>query len=110
MTDKELIECAAGAIQLKFSPKEYHAKHGLWAMVAPPCYGHWNPLLNNCDAFCLAIVLKLTIGEGWAECSAGKFTAPELFQESPTDATRRAIVLAAAALFLARQKGFEPVV
>lgn len=101
MTDNDLLKFAAEAmgIELDWDKNEYD--------TGPPPYRSdkvncsWNPLINNSDAFCLAVALGM-----WVYC--GSYVSVDcrgrLYEENAMRdafaATRRAIVRAAAGCIL----------
>lgn len=104
ITDRELLEAAARAagiaLEWNDSPGYYSDWRGL------PQWNHWNPLLDDGDAFRLAVRLGIVNwyrnGNACATCrtdEGGFFDAfNERGGEDPLAATRRAIVRAAAAM------------
>jgi len=98
MTDRELLEDAAKAagvaLEWNDSPGYYSDWRGL------PQWNHWNPLLDDGDAFRLAVKLKLTldIGDDASEAVSPIHWHAEQHKGDPLAATRRAIVRAAAAM------------
>jgi hypothetical protein len=98
LKDKELLELAAKAAGIEY------VIHNELFLVDVDEMGHtvWNPLKDDCDAFRLAVRLKIDIGFD----SSGKLTSSycdvmndrliELHNDDPYAATRRAIVRAAA--------------
>ncbi len=99
MTDRKLLEAAARAagIVVKFteSPKD-----GCYLVENGEAMGWWNPLLDDGDAFRLAVKLKLTldIGDDASEAVSPIHYHTEQHKGDPLAATRRAIVRAAAAM------------
>ena len=110
MTDRELLEAAAKAAGLKV-----HARHqagrdacgagdvGLWISNETTC---WNPLLDDGDAFRLAVRLRIDVVFEKQHTVAAYTDRDEWFCEHCEDGmgadievkTRRAIVRAAAAM------------
>ena len=105
MTDRELLELAAKAAGI----------YSLDVMVQDPYPHYWNPLTDNGDALRLVVALRLRVGHirpdtadhpprdalcivsqsspyaaGWRGCVTEKYA------NNPEQATRRAIVRAAA--------------
>ena len=92
MTDRELLELAAKAIELDW----YRASpDGLWVKEEI-----WNPLTDDGDALRLAVKLKFLVDVCLDQSEAGNSDCDyqcELHRDSdPYAATRRAIVRAAA--------------
>jgi hypothetical protein len=99
MTDKELLELAAKASQVIYE-KRYVEPDGLkfQGLLLNIGIGHqptqwWNPLDDDGDAFRLAVKLNLFDG---LEKRASYIASTVNYDMDPRDATRRAIVLAAA--------------
>lgn len=107
-TDRELLDLAAKAAGLNVVDT---ASPGLRISSDGCCAGYyWNPLADDGDALRLAVALQLTIANehvtaGAAYCIRGDEAFPDVFcaetgsdkvLPSDYDATRRAIVLAAA--------------
>jgi hypothetical protein len=114
-TDKELLELAAKAAGLEYTERNYSAPGELtaigedgWGMVAALGFGmvkFWNPLVNDADAFRLAVKLRMgldTLGLKSDRTHAhvpGMLGVVEVPHGSdPYAATRRAIVRAAASI------------
>lgn len=110
MTNKELLELAAKAAGIKFSDYGYDVNDGLWieftlaerklTTICAPTGWHWNPLEDDGDAFRLAVKLSLFDG---LEKRASYIASTVNFDIEPSDATRRAIVIAAAEIGRAMQ-------
>jgi hypothetical protein len=87
MTDKELLELAAKAAGITLANRHYK---------------EWNPLLDDGDAFRLAVKLNLRINvdfdteDNYVKVYSGERQAIEDDECNPYLATRRAIVRAAA--------------
>jgi hypothetical protein len=98
MTDRELLEAAAKAADIK--THLHKESNSLW-IDGPRT---WNPLTNSGDAFELAVKLRLTVNCSYDDVTlcGQEFTQKEVFLErngeDPLAATRRAIVRAAAAI------------
>lgn len=91
MTDRELLELAAKALGVEIGPDR------VW--------NYWNPLVDNDDAFRLAVMLRMETYHaddgGWSAYAShptarGIAYAIEPHGSDPCAATRRAIVRAAA--------------
>jgi hypothetical protein len=107
MGDRELLELAAKAAGLPYIKPlpEYNGSRGLEVGSENPmrCYS-WNPLTDDGDALRLAVKLSLTptreSDRVWVRGTHGTFTVFERYDKlrggCPYDATRRAIVRAAA--------------
>ena len=103
-TDKELLELASKATGLQFAingddlPGYVCASDGDWRNGW--CY--WNPLLQDADAFRLAVKLGIDVylrpAFGHVTASLHVAAALEEYGADPYAATRRAIVRAAAAI------------
>jgi hypothetical protein len=105
MTDKELLELAAKAADVKYDAEasKPHPKSGafwgLWLVIdgEPSEYQrrYWNPLTDDGDALRLAVKLNLfnTRSKGYEWPDAELFARHE---DDPYAATRRAITRAAA--------------
>ena len=101
MTDRELLELAAKAagIELRWHPdgtaySDSRCK-GYW--------GVWNPIADDGDALRLVVKCNLNVCVGYGSVSAclqddGSFHRVEEIKGDPDAATRRAVVLAAAAI------------
>ena len=98
MTDRELLEAAA---------KAAGAQRGDWGMDCFWLDGrHWNPLIDDGDAFRLAVKMRLDVltcgrHDAQDEIQIGGAVVQTTFQNVDGDAyaaTRRAIVRAAAAM------------
>jgi hypothetical protein len=117
MTDKELLELAAKAADVKYDAEasKPHPKSGafwgLWLVIdgEPSEYQrrYWNPLTDDGDALRLAVNLKLIIDpvaetlDGTGPCAAvwckpQRRYIMEPFGDDPYAATRRAITRTAA--------------
>ncbi len=108
MTDRELLEFAAKAAGIEV----YESSDGTiqnrpilafqagGRMGTMPYEVQWNPLLEDAQAFRLAVKLNMAISIHDNHCTACAQTGfMRTVQDMPTDAaTRRAIVLAAAAI------------
>ncbi len=108
MSDKELLELAAKAagIEAKWEIDPNFKQERLYLHVYYDSHNmmtgfEWNPLLDDTDAFRLAVKLKLCFGPNFdgdlAVCfgdDGNNMTEP--FGNNPYAATRRAIVRAAA--------------
>ena len=105
MTDRELLEAAAKAadvpLDLTIRPdgKPFGcSERGLAIDVVP---GWWNPLTDDGDALRLAVDLKMKITVGNAIVMVEAIGIPDVgvpFTGDAREATRRAIVRAAAAI------------
>jgi hypothetical protein len=105
VTDRELLEAAAKAAGMRVNPQHQSRRDacgaydvGLWIVDGPTC---WNPLADDGDALKLAVNLKLHICPGsFAITVAGNGAWESVSRQLMNDeqATRRAIVRAAAAL------------
>ena len=101
-TDRELLVDAARAagIGLVAWTKFFDE----WKFACNPCGEPWNPLIEDGDAFRLAVKLNLTIGKDIRSDDAGVIwlqenelrRISEPYGGDPYAATRRAIVRAAA--------------
>ena len=91
-SDKTLLELAAKAAGIDLEWEGPHSPR------------KWNPLTDDGDALRLAVKFKFTIehwsvtSDGCDRVSAKIGQAPELYNNDPYAATRRAIVRAAAAI------------
>jgi len=98
MTDRELLELAAKAAEIKHTGFAYHpiataSSTGLY--VGDGVSQIWNPLTDDGDALRLAVRLNIIVHKGFAYSPTGRlFDCREL--TTPIAATRRAIVHAAA--------------
>jgi hypothetical protein len=111
MTDRELLELAAKAADVKYDAEasKPHPKRGvfwgLWLVIdgEPSEYQrrYWNPLTDDGDALRLAVRLKIDVKHyddyvvGWFDggyIGTGKI----MYEGEPYAATRRAITRAAA--------------
>jgi hypothetical protein len=95
MTDRELLELAAKAVGYEW---EYEDTGALFVFV--PQAHEWNPLTDDGDALRLAVKLKLDV---LTDCLDGVCISSAQLEEQcepdlgdPYEATRRAIVRAAA--------------
>lgn len=100
MTDRELLELAAKAADLKVDFNEW-LDHGRCLMYRNKTENDWwNPLFEDGDALRLAVKLFLTVGvdDGFTDVLTDiNFGCSEAHSETdPYAATRRAIVRAAA--------------
>lgn len=102
MTDRELLERAAKAaglvvstIRQEIRDADGYGHVGLWIHGVSTC---WNPLNDNGDAFSLAISIGMTVSPGQAVARKGVYAACSSMNQSIEEATRRAIVVAAASL------------
>lgn len=102
MTDRELLELAAKAAGYTTNG-EYLVDRGLWVMQHKPCWGYWNPLIDDGDALRLAVDLDMEVNlnrvdEMTIVCFGyfARESVKEEHNEDPYAATRRAIVRAAA--------------
>jgi hypothetical protein len=102
MTDKELLELAAKAADIDHPAGEHsiHNDGRLWDCNE---FRWWNPLVDDADAFRLAVKLEMdieiTIGQlnhKWVWVYVGRHALTESCGNDPYTATRRAIVRAAA--------------
>ena len=105
-TDAQLLEAAAKAAGL-----DYGVIHQRPHRRCPEGWTPWNPLSDDGDALRLAVALRLTVAVRYNECevfadggpclasepifTASAFVKPE-HATDPAEATRRAIVRAAA--------------
>lgn len=104
MNDRELLEMAAKTAGIP--SRLVGAQPGLyWCEETKSCMYQWNPLADDGDALRLAVKLHMSVDIDEHETStyayAGKSPrvyAMEIWHSSPTVATRRAIVRAAAEL------------
>jgi hypothetical protein len=107
-TDRELLELAAKAAGIK--PRDERAFDEEWGLKvshgAPP-YEWWNPLIDDGEAFRLAVKLHMALtftvhGDTHAEGTRDEYA----FQEGPNAFAnaRRAIVRAAAEIALAAKE------
>lgn len=95
MTDRELLELAAKAIGL--TPTVNCNDEPSWTTGHGSGCFTWNPLADDGDAFRLAVTLNINVHKGFAYTPTGQlFDCTRLAQ--PIAATRRAIVMAAAAI------------
>lgn len=98
MTDRELLEMAAKAAGIE------HYGFGLMLNDSPylkisRSTGMWAPLTDDGDALRLAVALRMDLNINDGECDV--FTADSFYNgrgEDTLEATRRAIVRAAAAI------------
>jgi hypothetical protein len=104
-TDRELLELAAKAVGYKVDEKtkvSVFAEQNWLPMIYPQkeCPNLWNPLINDTDAFRLAVKLRIDVSgnpkvvfatDGFGPCA-------EHVGDDPYAATRRAIVRVAAAI------------
>ncbi len=112
MEDRELLELAARAAGIALHSREIDGSPLL--LLGNGVAGRvWNPLQDDGDALRLAVALRLTVAVRYNECevfedggeclvsvpifTASAFVKPEQATD-PAEATRRAIVRAAAAL------------
>jgi len=98
-TDRELLEAAAKAIELRvydWLPGRAGFAHG------DSITNRWNPLENDGDALRLAVKLRMNVFHAGVRVHAmdeeGDIEAAEGHERDPYAATRRAIVRAAAAM------------
>ena len=107
MSDRELLELAAKAADIKVEWREWrtaraaefglikHTKHaGFWVGGQ-----QWDPLIDDGDALRLAVKLLFEIDMGRGNIAVRHATGIkilEAFNHNPNDAARRAIVRAAA--------------
>ena len=93
MSDKELLELAAKAAGIDYRPVSGWQFIGRFPVV-------WHPLVNDGDAFRLAVKLGLLIDTNYNHgVGVGSASFEEVFEDNSVDpyaATRRAIVRAAA--------------
>ena len=92
-TDRELLEKAAKAAGMEIDPID--------AMHEPEQWYAWNPLTDDGDALRLAVDLKMKITVGNAIVMVEAIGIPDVgvpFTGDAREATRRAIVRAAAAI------------
>ena len=96
MTEQELLELAAKAAGLDAN-LEIDGTFSIWNDKVECTQSIWNPRTNDGDAFRLAVAIA---GNGWAFSYLDEATingSPVwLDSTDPNEATRRAIVLAAA--------------
>lgn len=97
MTDRELLELAAKAAGYKV---EYDRIDSRWRIESrpgahPDMWARWNPLVDDGDALRLAVLLNLLDG---IDRQASAIAAEVNFDMDPCEATRRAIVRAAAGI------------
>lgn len=107
MTDRELLELAAKAAGITVVRSRLHDRlQGDLLVEASPEGGQshigWNPLTDDGDAFRLAVQLSLFDG---IDRQASAIAAEVNFDMDPCEATRRAIVRAAAATAMQRPSG-----
>ena len=116
MKDRELLELAALAVGYKYSDIEFSGESGL-QLLAPEPRNNWNPLIEDGDAFRLAVKLEIDLSFytereakvyaqtkhvlGYDTENNPSYQAHEYHKElyegsNPLNATRRAIVRAAA--------------
>jgi hypothetical protein len=105
MTDRELLEAAAKAAGLKIHAarqaerdEEGCANSGLWIVNGSTC---WNPLTDDGDALRLAVKLLFEIDMDCRSIAIRHQTGVKIlkaFNNDPCATTRRAIVMAAAAM------------
>ena len=105
MTDRELLELAAKAAEVKGfryvnnEPIQGGYRTGLWSDLYEDC---WNPLTDDGDALRLAVKLGLFIQINTASATAWKWRGENWFEQASDYAddmdstTRRAITRAAA--------------
>lgn len=89
MSDRDLLELAAKAAGLSLS----HCDDSVWDDERADYVG-WNPLIDDGDAFRLAVKLELNVLPGVAQDGEGRIIVDKT--ADPLAATRRAIVRAAA--------------
>ena len=109
MTDRELLELAAKAAQIKVHPAGFGISE-FFVLNSMGLSEKWNPLTNDGDALRLAVKLCLVVDideearvvwvtKPW--CAACPVSEP--FDDDPFSAARRAIVRAAAAIQLSKE-------
>lgn len=119
MTDRELLERAARAAgyEWKADIAKWRNERGILGLWIKEVSTFWNPLEDDAHALRLAVKLQLTVGNehlraGCAYCTnADDVSFPTVWSGTNEDsvlpedyaATRRAIVLAAAALASAQK-------
>jgi hypothetical protein len=98
MTDKELLELAAKAAGEELKYDSFGAGDN-----PDREYNYWNPLIDDADAFRLAVKLEMDIeitidqlNHKWVWVYLGRHALTESCGNDPYAATRRAIVRAAA--------------
>lgn len=107
MTNRELLELAARAMNREPVWLD-HETEKCW-LEYTPSKPLWNPLKNNADAFALSIELGITVHQ-YSSCvsARSRYIPKELFEEDYAwdrfAATRRAIVLCAAAVGKDKEK------
>ena len=101
MTDRELLELAAKAAGIENKIWHMHAS-AFWVDVDSD-NPYWNPLTDDGDALRLAVKLNLEISHFTGAAYVASYPhdyslegADEPYGDNPYDATRRAIVRAAA--------------
>ena len=113
-SDRELLELAAKAAGLKIHAAHQAARD---AMIDPQRASlwivdvstGWNPLTDDGDALRLVVKLKLHIGleshtvSAWESDRFGNFQTENFIGRDENDATRRAIVRAAASVAQAQE-------
>lgn len=106
-SDKTLLELAAKAagIEVRYQPMSHRFLTEKQLSQSDGYYfAYWDPLTDDGDALRLAVKFKFTIehwsvtSDGCDRVSAKIGQAPELYNNDPYAATRRAIVRAAAAI------------
>jgi hypothetical protein len=112
MTERELLEAAAKAAGMETKWEQGRGAKTGWLRARVPDSGMafpvWNPLTDDGDAFRLAVKLRLWSCDCGDVAHAGKWNDQTPLAEVPSglagtcayEATRRAIVLAAAASVL----------
>ncbi len=99
MTDRELLELAAKAAGVELAP-------GTKRLVNVPGIAIWNPLEDDGDALRLAVELHIELRFGRHAVMAHQgftWAHAEGYGSDPAEATRRAIVRAAAELAKGKQ-------
>lgn len=108
-SDRELLELAAKAVGYGLPGPDDHDEigrqelDGLWVKF-PWGWGWWRPLFSDADALRLAVKLNFvvehrgSVGQSYAGTLNGLIGSSVDAVDDPYAATRRAIVLAAAAL------------
>jgi len=95
MTDRELLELAAKAVEYEYSETGGGSRHDPKPGIIQP-YVRWNPLTDDGDALRLAVQLNIPVYPYDDETSTGTVGVVAKNWGSAEENTRRAIVRAAA--------------
>lgn len=100
MTDRELLQAAAKAVGFEFNGVWFDERTGLLVWEPPTNYESrdWNPLTDDGDALRLAVRLNIPVFPYDDETSTGTIGVVAKNWGSKEANTRRAIVMAAAAM------------